>query len=800
MNAPLFYSFWAINAPLEQSRLRKQMDQFKAAGLDGVVFHPRYYPNKPPYLGARYLAEVSAAILYAKSIGLRFWLYDEDGWPSGTVGGELLKLHPEVAQWRAELVAERPEQCIAEFEHEGTHWYLAERKSSGVDYLNPALAQHFLALTHERYRAGLAPEAFAYVESFFCDEPELGLGHVADHLPPQGAIPWTPRLPELYRNRFGEEIAPLLPLLFFPGEGYREFRVRFREWLTDLFREAFLDPVNDWCRAHGKQFTGHIKGEEHPLFQVPLVGSCHQVFQSLSLPGIDSLERYPSNHFFPRQVSSAARQFGNGRSMAEAFGGAGWGATPADLEGYLLWLGRHGLTDFVLHLSQYRLDSAAMHDWPPSQPLHLTWKEVYPEVLARVRRELCKEPRPTADLLVIAPYRGIMEEWEPWELLRTNIHNAGTYPDTLAGRINRRFMALIEKLHHAGVRYELTDERTFEEQGQCVEGAVRLGRCAYPQVIVAEGCQLKAASATLLEKVAVTPDEVMGSAKPQALPATTSPSQTVLPVQWSLEKHPVNCLLLECVPDAESSFTATFTSSLSSADASPLELVFADDITQLSFNGESLPLVPSAEGSRATIPGSAVRPCNTLHFQTEEKAERPFAWVQGAFRVSSNTPFNKGPGETIKTDGPFTLAPISNGIGPDLIADGFPFLRASLSAVATVALPRNITSLQLDGVEADAVRLTVDETDLGWTWGVDGAYQLATPLPAGTHRVRIELIPNTYNCCGPHHYYGGDWHVVSPDQIKGVRNFADPDDAPASTHGKAWHFRRYQMPRSLLVS
>ena len=93
-----FMSLWAINGPLDQTRLRRQLDQLKAAGLDGVVWHPRFYPNEPPYLGDRYLAEVSDVILYAKSLGLAFWIYDEDGWPSGTVGGQLLKQFPDDAQ------------------------------------------------------------------------------------------------------------------------------------------------------------------------------------------------------------------------------------------------------------------------------------------------------------------------------------------------------------------------------------------------------------------------------------------------------------------------------------------------------------------------------------------------------------------------------------------------------------------------------------------------------------------------------------------------------------------------------
>ncbi len=341
------------------------------------MFHPRYYPDQPGYLGDEYLGIVSEVILHAKEVGLAFWLYDENGWPSGTVGGQLLEKYPADMQHWAGLYRERPEHVLAEFEHEGRRWYLGDQVCDhGVDYLNPDVARHFIEMTYERYRQGLAPEAWDYVEAIFSDEPEFGLGHAYEALPKDGAIPWTPRLPELWRARHGEDLEPLLPLLFFPGEGAAALRVKFWELLTDLFNASFVRPIDEWCRAQGKRFTAHVKGEEHPLFQIPTSGSCHQFFRSLALPGIDALERFPANNFYPRQVSSAARQFGDGRCMVEAFGGSGWGGTPEDLERYLLWLGRHGLTDFVMHLSQYRLDSAAMHDWPPSQPLHLTWSAV----------------------------------------------------------------------------------------------------------------------------------------------------------------------------------------------------------------------------------------------------------------------------------------------------------------------------------------------------------------------------------------------------------------------------------------
>jgi hypothetical protein len=154
-----------------------------------------------------------------------------------------------------------------------------------------------------------------------------------------------------------------------------------------------------------------------------------------------------------------------------------------------------------MHLSQYRLDSAAMHDWPPSQPLHLTWCNAYPAVLACVRRELQHHPRPAADTLVIAPIRGIMACYEPQEFLQTNVHNAAAYPDSMAGKINRHFLERVEELHRAAVNYDLAEERTLEQFGKLVGGKVEVGNCKHQRVIVDEGCQLGAVAAGILPAV-----------------------------------------------------------------------------------------------------------------------------------------------------------------------------------------------------------------------------------------------------------------------------------------------------------
>jgi hypothetical protein len=793
-----FYTLWAINAAPDQSRLRRQMDQFRAAGFDGVVWHPRFYPNDPPYLGGRYLREASSAILYAKAIGLAFWIYDEDGWPSGAVGGQLLKKFPQDAQRWAELVLKKTERCLLEFERDGKKWFVAERIGVGVDYFNPDLARHFLELTHERYRTGLAAEAWEHVGAFFCDEPEFGLGHAYDSLSRYGAIPWTPKLPELFRQRHGEDLLPLLPQLFFPGDNCGETRVKFRELLTDVFNESFTAPINNWCARQGKLFTAHVKGEEHPLFQVPMNGSCHQFFRNLSLPGIDALERFPANNFFPRQVSSAARQFGDGRCMAEAFGGVGWGAMPEDLERYLLWLGRHGLTDFVLHLSQYQLTSAAIRDWPPSQPLHLNWAAAYPEVLRRVRKELRQNPPPPAETLVVAPYRGIMAAYEPWELLQTNIHNAAAYPDTLAGKLNQRFLEQVRQLYDAGMPYHITDERTLEEHGARHAQGARVGKCVYKNVIVAEGARLSERGRCLLERTGVPCKQELQIRLRGASTGQAPANLESVAVKWSLLSDPVNALLLEPVREQDGWFTCEFMRATELSVDRPLEVAFADAVAKLTFNGNPVLLSRSENGMIGPLTQLQHKPVDTLRFCCVEDVNAPFVWLHGEFRAASRAPFTTGQNGTVATAGPFVLAPIDGAVGGNLVQAGFPFLRSPLMAETTFRTTCPANSLQLCGVKADAARVTLNGVNSGWIWGP--RWEIAAPVKPGTHTLRLELIPSTYNYFGPHHYFAGDHHVISPDQFTGKKNFADPADAPENTHVKAWRFRPLQLPENISFS
>lgn len=805
---PRFYPFWSINGPLDQARLRRQMRELQAAGMDGVVFHPRFYPGLPPYMSADYLREVSDAILHAKELGLRFWMYDENGWPSGTADGQLLAKFPASAAVRLDLFAQPHAEAIGSF-HADAHntlvpagtpgartWHLVPRIVDGIDALNPAVMRQFLGLIHERYRTGLAPAAWEYVEAFFTDEPESGA--IKPPMPDPAGAPWSPVLAAKLRARFGADFARLLPLIFAQGEGAAEFRVQYWELVTDLFAAGFLAPYRAWCEAHGKKFLGHIKGEEHPLFQLPMGGSFHRLYRQFSAPGIDSLERYPSLDFYPRQAAAVARQFGDGRCMVEAFGGSGWGASPADLERYLLWLGRHGLTDFVMHLSQYRLDTSAIIDWPPSEPLHLTWREAYPEVLRRVKAELAAHPPPPVDTLVVAPYRGLMAVYEPWELMHTNQHNASTFPDTPASRINTAFLAQLDRLKSAGLAYDVTDERTLEEDGRLENGRVRLGHMTYSRLIVDAAADLRGAPASwprtdLAQLTAATRSTPPATVSAEPPPAPVPKSVDLV---WRLAGQPDNAWLLEPTRDHDGLFTATFALEFSSPTRAALRLAFADTLVALSIDDHPVAFRPNDDGTGAELPPLA-NGRHTVRFRPSAALQRAWFWLCGKFTVLSRSAWSAGPNATPRTRGPFFATDAAPPVTGELTAAGFPFLGSRLVAESTILLPPRATALRFADLAGDAIRVALDGVNLGWAWAPEWSVPLPSGAAGGGHRLRLELVPSTFNTFGPHRYLYGDWPVVSPAQLLGRKNFADPADAPEHTHGPDWHFKPLRLPATL---
>ena len=82
--------FWSWNDLLEPEELRRQIREMKKAGIGGFFMHARG-GLMTEYLGDDWFTATQACIDEAEKQGMHAWCYDENGWPSGFAGGELLK-------------------------------------------------------------------------------------------------------------------------------------------------------------------------------------------------------------------------------------------------------------------------------------------------------------------------------------------------------------------------------------------------------------------------------------------------------------------------------------------------------------------------------------------------------------------------------------------------------------------------------------------------------------------------------------------------------------------------------------
>jgi alpha-L-rhamnosidase len=86
--------FYFLNHRLTEPELRRQIAEMDGKGVGGAVLHCRH-GLLVEYLSEEWFRLIGVCIDECRKRGMEAWLYDEDDWPSGTVGGKLTREHPE---------------------------------------------------------------------------------------------------------------------------------------------------------------------------------------------------------------------------------------------------------------------------------------------------------------------------------------------------------------------------------------------------------------------------------------------------------------------------------------------------------------------------------------------------------------------------------------------------------------------------------------------------------------------------------------------------------------------------------
>ncbi len=452
-------AFWFLNGRMAPEIIEESLAEMALAGIPEVIIHP-IHGLEVDYLSDLFFDRYRLALAAAGRLGLKVWIYDEYGWPSGPVGGKLLAEHPEHRAWVLHFskgadggVTAAPVQSDRLMETSvGAPWTRAER--GYLDMLSPEAGQCFIDMTHERYYRECR-EFFegGVVLGFFTDEPMLMMSTRDD---PGGmwnlaALPWTPKLPEWFADRFGYQIEPHYTAL----AGSDQPRVKRDYWtlVKDKHIEAFHGRIGAWCREHGVRYTGHLC-EDHFIQQVRFGGSASRDLAEMDEPGVDFLGwgRWPDQRYLEQIfVASAARHAGRPRVFCEAYGISPWDLRPAVMLRQAQMMAIHGIDGIALMGLQSEIDGVRKRTYWPAIFDHAPWWEFYGELREAFARSvgLACLGRPVVRYAILYPqdqieqldvFTSVADDEQvrgPVETLARAIHASGesfefVFPETLA--------------------------------------------------------------------------------------------------------------------------------------------------------------------------------------------------------------------------------------------------------------------------------------------------------------------------------------------------------------------------------
>ena len=362
--------FWSWNDKLETTKLIEQIHWMNDSGIGGFFMHARS-GLQTEYLSEEWMQCIEACADEAKKLDMKAWIYDENGWPSGFVGGKLLE--DEKNRDKYILVEE------GTYDKDATASYLmTENKlirvlsmetlaQSGnylnlyihtavatADILNPEVVDKFLNMTHQQYKERYGEKFADYIEGFFTDEPQYQRWNT----------PYTDVIATYWKEQYGEDILDGLGLLFVEKEGYRSFRYRYWKAMQHLMLENFAKRVYTWCDDNNVKLTGHYVEEGTMGYQLMCCGGVMPFYEYEHIPGIDWLGKWTGSPLAAKQVGSVGAQLGKKQVLTETFGCCGWDVKPSELRRIASYQYVNGVNMMCHHLVPYSERGNRKYDYP----------------------------------------------------------------------------------------------------------------------------------------------------------------------------------------------------------------------------------------------------------------------------------------------------------------------------------------------------------------------------------------------------------------------------------------------------
>lgn len=487
--------FWSWNDRLDPEELKRQIRWMAQEGFGGYFMHARS-GLETEYLSQEWFECIRACIRQGREQGLDSWAYDENGWPSGFVGGKLLAeesnhdryLTAQIGPWdggamvsyriagtrliRVQSSESPAESCINIYSH---------ASPSTADILNPAVVDQFLHATHAQYKARLSGD-FSGLSGFFTDEPQYY----------RYDTPYTTVLPAYFQEAYGQDILDGLGLLFLEKEGYRDFRYKYWKAMQSLMLQNFAQRVYAWCVQNGLSLTGHYIEEAELTTQMLCCGGIMPFYEYETIPGIDFLRHAITTPNAPKQVSSVACQLGKKKVLTETFAGCGWNASANQVKAIAEAQYVGGVNLMCQHLLPYSERGNRKRDYPA----HFSWANPWVRHGFRPFNDyftrlgyLLGESRELVSVGVFCPVRSMYFDFK-----RTEPGKA--YP------INDHYNQTLSMLSAMQIPYHILDETILQKHGSVENGRLVVGACAYDTWIFPKTYTMDAGTKELLDQYA----------------------------------------------------------------------------------------------------------------------------------------------------------------------------------------------------------------------------------------------------------------------------------------------------------
>lgn len=458
--------FWSWNEKLSTDETLFQIEEMEKQGIGGFFMHARG-GLQTEYMGDEWFENVRACIEKCKGNGMKPWVYDENGWPSGFGSGKVNGKGVEYQQkyLRFEKGEKTTDTTIANID--GYHFYY-EVNPFYIDALDAKVVKEFIKVSYQPYYDKFKGE----IDGFFTDEPQMS----------RVGFPWSLVLPNEYKAEYGEDLLEKLPQLFFAVGDYKKTRMKFWRLVTMLFSKNFVKQIYDWCNEHGFKFTGHFLCEETLFSQLTPNGACMPHYEYMTIPGMDWLGRHNTDTLTPYQVGSVARQLGKKQVLSETFALCGHNVGHDELK----WIYEHqmvrGANLLCQHLQGYSNRGLRKRDYPPAMYIQQPWwndSKMFNDAMSRIGM-LLSEGDDGVDVLVIHPqttawtmYDGsiIYDEWNiPW----------GT--DIM--KLHKDFMDILLELEKKHINFHLGDEIIMERHAKVEGDMIVIGNKKYSKIIL----------------------------------------------------------------------------------------------------------------------------------------------------------------------------------------------------------------------------------------------------------------------------------------------------------------------------